>query len=84
MTIINEFFICCKELSIMQFIEDNYLNSEEFEQSFNKLLMSSYKENFKHVRNEKKFIFLLDRKDYMNSNFFNMLFNISGWVIILF
>ncbi|VVH63661.1 Helicase conserved C-terminal domain protein [uncultured Gammaproteobacteria bacterium] len=49
-------------IPVAKFIEDNYLNSEEFEQSFNKLLMSSYKENFKHVRNEKKIYFSAGQK----------------------
>lgn len=39
-------------IPVAKFIEDNYFNVEEIETSFNKLLMSSYKENFKSNRNE--------------------------------
>ncbi|CAC9609934.1 Helicase conserved C-terminal domain protein [uncultured Gammaproteobacteria bacterium] len=49
-------------IPVAKFIEDNYLNSEEFEQSFHKLLMSSYKDGFKHIRNEKEIYFSAGQK----------------------
>lgn len=49
-------------IPVAKFIEDNHLNSEDFEQSFHKLLMSAYKENFKHLQNKKEIYFSAGQK----------------------
>ena len=41
-------------IPVAKSIEDLHFSSEEFEHSFHKLLMSAYKENFKHIRNGKE------------------------------
>ncbi len=49
-------------IPVAKFIEDNYLSSGDSGQSFRKLLMSAYKENFKHVRNGEKIYHSLGQK----------------------
>lgn len=49
-------------IPVAKFIEDKYLHSEEHEQSFHRLWMSAYKQNYKHIRNEKEIYFSAGQK----------------------
>jgi len=49
-------------IPVAKFIEDKYFRSNESEQTFHKLWMSAYKENFKHIRNNKVIYFSAGQK----------------------
>lgn len=49
-------------IPVAKFIEDKYFNSEKHEQNFHRLLMSAYKENFKHSQDEKNIYFSAGQK----------------------
>jgi len=49
-------------IPVAKFIEDKYLNSENAEQSFHRLWMSAYKQNFKHIRNNEEIYFSAGQK----------------------
>ena len=49
-------------IPVSKFIEEKYLNSESFNETFHGLLMSSYKEDFKHPDVNKKIYFSSGQK----------------------
>lgn len=44
-------------IPVAKFIQEKHFNSEEYEQHFQGLLMSAYKDNFKHTKNEQNIYF---------------------------
>lgn len=53
-------------IPVAKFIEAQKFNSDEIEQSFYKLLMFSYKENFKHIQDNKTIYFSAGQKRIYN------------------
>lgn len=49
-------------IPVSKFIEEKYLNYESFNESFHGLLMSSYKEDFKHPQDDKNIYFSAGQK----------------------
>lgn len=53
-------------IPVSKFIEEKYLNSEKFDETFHGLLMSSYKEDFKHPDDSKNVYFSSGQKRLFN------------------
>ena len=64
-------------IPVAKFIEDNYFGLEDSEQSFHRLLMSAYEENFKHLQNEKEIYFSAGQK-----RLYEFSKNINNFIIV--